>query len=160
VKIVILAVGRLKAGPERDLVQRYVGRFEAGARALGLSGPVIVEMPESQARSPTERKVQEAQLLLAALPEQAQAIRLDERGETLGSAAFARDIGQWRDAGRKSLAFIIGGADGLGDAVAERVPRCLSFGAMTLPHQLVRVLLLEQLYRAQTILSGHPYHRT
>ena len=158
-KIIVLAVGRLKAGPERELVLRYAGRFEAGARAIGLSGPVITEIAESQARSAPERKAQEAQLLLAALPAEAQAIRLDERGESLGSAGFARDIGQWRDAGRKSLAFIIGGADGLGEAVAERVPRVLSFGAMTLPHQLVRVLLLEQLYRAETILSGHPYHR-
>ncbi|MFM9974309.1 MAG: 23S rRNA (pseudouridine(1915)-N(3))-methyltransferase RlmH [Beijerinckiaceae bacterium] len=158
-KIIILSVGRLKAGPERDLAQRYAERFEASARALGLSGPVMVEIAESQARSAAERKTQEAQLLLAALPDDAQAIRLDERGETLGSEVFARNLVQWRDIGRKSLVFIIGGADGLGEAVAERVPRCLSFGAMTMPHQLVRVLLLEQIYRAGTILSGHPYHR-
>jgi 23S rRNA (pseudouridine1915-N3)-methyltransferase len=158
-KITILAVGRLKAGPERELVQRYAERFEALARGLGMSGPQVIELSESQARSAQERKTQEANTLLANIDEDALVIRLDERGQTLGSEAFSGQIAQARDAGRKSLIFIIGGADGLGEAVAARAPKCISFGAMTMPHQIVRILLLEQLYRTATILSNHPYHR-
>jgi 23S rRNA (pseudouridine1915-N3)-methyltransferase len=158
-KIAIIAVGRLKSGPERELAQRYAERFEVLARGLGLSGPQIIELAESQARSSLERKVQEANSLLTNISEEAAVIRLDERGQTQGSEAFAHDVAKLRDAGKKSLIFIIGGADGLGENIAARAPKCLSFGAMTMPHQLVRVLLLEQLYRAATILSGHPYHR-
>jgi 23S rRNA (pseudouridine1915-N3)-methyltransferase len=158
-KITVLAIGRLKAGPERELAQRYAERFEAIARVLGFTGPNLVELAESQARSSAERKAQEATALLANIQEDAFVIRLDERGTTQGSEAFAQSLGQLRDAGRKSLVLVIGGADGLGEAVAARAPKCISFGAMTMPHQIVRVLLLEQLYRAATILSGHPYHR-
>jgi 23S rRNA (pseudouridine1915-N3)-methyltransferase len=158
-KITILAVGRLKAGPERELVQRYVERFEALARGLGFSGPHVIEFPESPARSSAERKTQESNVLLANIPEDAVVIRLDERGTTQGSDVFAQSLAQMRDGGRKSLVFVIGGADGLGEALASRAPKCLSFGAMTMPHQIVRILLLEQLYRAATIISGHPYHR-
>jgi 23S rRNA (pseudouridine1915-N3)-methyltransferase len=159
VKIIIVAVGRLKSGPERELATRYAERFEAVARSLGMSGPVISELSESQARSVTERKTQEAQALLTQIPADAHAIRMDEHGETLSSEAFAHQIGSWRDGGRKSLVFVIGGADGLGEAVSDRAPKAFSFGKMTMPHQIVRVLLLEQLYRTATILSGHPYHR-
>jgi 23S rRNA (pseudouridine1915-N3)-methyltransferase len=159
VKIIILAVGRLKAGPERELVQRYAERFESLARGLGLSGPQIIELPESQARSAPERKTQEATTLLANITEDSLVTRLDERGQTLGSEAFSAQIAQARDAGRKSFVFVIGGADGLGETVAARAPKCISFGAMTMPHQIVRILLIEQLYRAATILSNHPYHR-
>ena len=155
----VVAVGRLKSGPERELATRYAERFEALSRGLGLSGPVITELAESQARSATERKAQEAQALLGLIPVEAHAISMDEQGETLSSDAFAQNISTWRDGGRKSLVFVIGGADGLGAAVRERAPKVLSFGKMTMPHQIVRVLLLEQLYRTATILSGHPYHR-
>jgi 23S rRNA (pseudouridine1915-N3)-methyltransferase len=124
-----------------------------------MSGPIVSELSESQARSSAERKTQEAQALLGLVPVDAHAIRMDEHGETLSSEAFAQHIGSWRDGGRKSLVFLIGGADGLGDAIRERAPKAFSFGKMTMPHQIVRVLLLEQLYRSATILSGHPYHR-
>ena len=155
----VVAVGRLKSGPERELATRYAERFEALSRGLGLSGPVITELAESQGRAATERKAQEAQALLGLIPVDAYAISMDEQGETLSSDAFAQNISTWRDGGRKSLVFVIGGADGLGAAVRERAPKVLSFGKMTMPHQIVRVLLLEQLYRTATILSGHPYHR-
>jgi 23S rRNA (pseudouridine1915-N3)-methyltransferase len=158
-KIGLVVVGRLKAGPERDLASRYAERFEALARGLGLSGPFIIELSESQARSVGERKTQEAQAILAAVPADAMVIRLDERGKTFTSDAFAQKITALRDEGRKSLFFLIGGADGFGDAVAARAPDAMSFGQMTMPHQLVRVLLLEQIYRVSTIMSGHPYHR-
>ncbi len=158
-KIGLVVVGRLKAGPERDLANRYAGRFEALARGLGLSGPAITELSESQARSASERKAQEAQAILATIAPDALIIRLDERGKTFTSEAFAQRITGLRDEGRKSLIFAIGGADGFGEAVAVRAPDVMSFGQMTMPHQLVRVLLLEQIYRVATIMSGHPYHR-
>jgi 23S rRNA (pseudouridine1915-N3)-methyltransferase len=158
-RIGIVAVGKLKAGLERALVERYQERFGQTGRTLGLPPLVITELPESLARHAPERKAQEAAALLAACPDDALIWRLDERGKTLPSAEFAANIACERDQGRKNLIFLIGGADGLDPSLASRAPRSLAFGAMTLPHQLVRVLLLEQLYRAATILSGHPYHR-
>jgi 23S rRNA (pseudouridine1915-N3)-methyltransferase len=158
-RISIVAVGRLKAGPERDLADRYAGRFSGLARGLGLSGPMIVELAESQARATAERKAQEAQAIVAALPADGLAIRLDEDGKTIDSAAFSAWIARERDTGRKAMSFVIGGADGLGETVHGHAKDVISFGRMTMPHQIVRVLLLEQLYRTATILAGHPYHR-
>lgn len=158
-KLAIIAVGRLKAGPERELAQRYTERFMASAKAIGLSGPAILELPESLARSATERKQQEAQAILAALDSDSLLVALDERGKTLSSPAFAAKLAVWRDDGHKLLTFVIGGADGLAPAILERAETSLSFGQMTMPHQLLRVVLLEQIYRVGTILSGHPYHR-
>ncbi len=158
-KIGVIAVGRLKTGPERALVERYADRFSAAGKPLGLSGPVLTELPESPARSSPERKTQEAQALLAAIETDALVIALDERGKAISSEVFAAKLGHWRDAGRKNITFVIGGADGLGDSVRARAQETLSFGQMTMPHQLVRVILLEQIYRAATILAGHPYHR-
>ncbi|MGL5115325.1 MAG: 23S rRNA (pseudouridine(1915)-N(3))-methyltransferase RlmH [Beijerinckiaceae bacterium] len=158
-RIGISAVGRLKAGPERELADRYAERFSGLARGLGLSGPVITEVPESQARSAAERKAQEAQAILAALPADTFAVRLDEGGKSIDSAAFAGWISRERDSGRRAMSFVIGGADGLGPALEVAAKDVISFGSMTMPHQIVRVLLLEQLYRAATILAGHPYHR-
>jgi 23S rRNA (pseudouridine1915-N3)-methyltransferase len=155
----VVAVGRLKAGPERELADRYAQRFTAVAKPLGLSGPVIREMAESPARSTAERKAQEAAAILDALPPDALALRLDERGDPVSSADFAAMLAKARDSGTRDCALLIGGADGLGEQVVSRAPRVISFGRMTMPHQIVRVLLLEQLYRAATILAGHPYHR-
>jgi 23S rRNA (pseudouridine1915-N3)-methyltransferase len=158
-RVHLVVVGRLKAGPERDLADRYATRFTSTAKALGLAGPVLKELAESQARSAPERKSQEAGSILAALPEDGPAMRLDERGEAISSAEFAAIITKARDGGQKALSFVIGGADGLGDDIVARAPRAISFGRMTVPHQIARVLLLEQLYRAATLISGHPYHR-
>jgi 23S rRNA (pseudouridine1915-N3)-methyltransferase len=159
-RIGIIAVGRLKAGPERELAERYADRFAVTGKALGLTGLALTELAESPARSAAERKTQEAQAILASIEPDALVIALDERGKTLSSDALAAKLGQWRDAGRKSLIFVIGGADGLGESVRVRAQEMFSFGQMTMPHQLVRVILLEQIYRAATILSGHPYHRS
>jgi 23S rRNA (pseudouridine1915-N3)-methyltransferase len=158
-RIHVAAVGRLKAGPERELADRYAGRFTASAKSLGLSGPVVRELAESQARSAAERKAQEAAAILAALPDGAAVVRLDERGEAVSSADFAEAIRRLRDAGQRDMAFVVGGADGIGDDVIARATKAIGFGRMTVPHQIARVLLLEQLYRAATLLSGHPYHR-
>jgi 23S rRNA (pseudouridine1915-N3)-methyltransferase len=159
VRIHVVAVGRLKAGPERELADRYASRFSAVAKGLGLSGPYVREFAESQARTAAERKAQEAAAIIGALPDPGLAVRLDERGEQLSSSQFAEAIRKWRDAGQRDLVFVIGGADGVGDEASARVVKAISFGRMTMPHQIVRVLLLEQLYRAATLLSGHPYHR-
>lgn len=158
-RVGVIVVGRLKAGPERLLAERYAERFAQSGRALGLTGPAIVELAESPARAAEERKAQEAKAILASLEDDALLVALDERGDQLSSEAFAARLGRWRDDGRRAAVFAIGGADGLGAPVRGRAELAVAFGRMTLPHQLVRVVLLEQLYRAATILAGHPYHR-
>lgn len=157
-RLMICAVGRLKAGPERDLVARYSERLNASARNLAFGPLDIVEIDESRARRPDDRKAEEAEKLLAAAGS-AEIISLDANGASPGSEAFASRLAGWRDGGTPSLAFLIGGADGHGDAIKSRAMMTLSFGKMTWPHQIVRILLAEQLYRASTIIAGHPYHR-
>jgi 23S rRNA (pseudouridine1915-N3)-methyltransferase len=154
----ICAIGRLKAGPERDLVARYAERLTAGGRSLALGPLDIIEIDESRARRPDDRKTEEAGKLLASAGN-ATLVALDENGASPDSEVFAAKIAAWRDGGTASLAFLIGGADGHGEAVKSRAAMTLSFGKMTWPHQIVRILLAEQLYRASTIIAGHPYHR-
>jgi 23S rRNA (pseudouridine1915-N3)-methyltransferase len=156
--VTVAAVGKLKAGPERELFERFIERAEASGRALGLTFTVR-ELVESRAASPELRKQQEAAALIATLPAGAVIVALDERGRNLTSPEFAQRIGAWRDGGQPSIAFVIGGPDGHGPALANAAALKIAFGGMTWPHQLVRVMLAEQLYRAVTILSGHPYHR-
>ena len=117
------------------------------------------EFPEGRAGSAEARKDEEAATLLAKSPRDAVVLVLDEHGTALGSAAFAERLRAWRDGGKSDVSIVIGGPDGLGKAIADRAALRLAFGAMTWPHQLVRIMLAEQLYRAVTILSGHPYHR-
>lgn len=154
----LLCVGRLKAGPERELYARYAARITA-MRSLGLAGLDLKEIDESKARSPAERMTQEGDAILAALPAGAGLVVFDERGKPASSTEFARFLAGERDRGLKSLWFVVGGAEGLAPAARERAGAIFSFGAMTLPHQLVRILAAEQIYRAMTIISGHPYHR-
>ncbi len=150
-RLLIAAVGRIKAGPLADLQSEYVKR---------LGGSIgIKEVEERRASSSAERKAREGELLLAALPGDARVVALDEHGKTLASIAFAERLQRWQAEGTKTLAFVIGGADGLAQPVVQRAALVLSLGAMTWPHLLARILLLEQLYRAQQILNGHPYHR-
>lgn len=158
-RLLIVAVGRLKAGPERELCERYVERARQLGRNMGLTGPDIVEIPESAARRPVDRMAEEAAAIVAAVPEEAAVLALDPNGVAFSSEQIAGDIASLRDRRARSFAFIIGGADGLGEAVRERADRQLSFGRATFPHQIVRVLVAEQLYRAATILAGHPYHK-
>ncbi|GGH31592.1 ribosomal RNA large subunit methyltransferase H [Alsobacter metallidurans] len=160
-RIAVIAVGRLKDGPERELVARYDERARASGRTLGFTGFEAFELAESRASRPADRKAEEAAAIrsrLAGLGDPA-VIALDERGANPTSEAFAQSLASRRDAGLRSLALLIGGADGLDPALAAQAQERVSFGRMTLPHQLVRVLAAEQLYRAMTILSGHPYHR-
>ncbi len=158
-RLLLIAVGRLKAGPERDLSSRYLERIEASARGVGLPGIDLREIPESRARRPQDRQTEEGESILALAPPGARLIVLDERGKSIGSNEFAADIGKARDAGAPAYALIIGGPDGLDPALRGRASLVLSFGAMTWPHQLARIMAAEQLYRAVTILAGHPYHR-
>jgi 23S rRNA (pseudouridine1915-N3)-methyltransferase len=154
----VVAVGRLKSGPERDLVQRYRGRIETLGRSVGMTGFDFVELPESRASRPGDRRAQQgAALLRRAGP--GVLLAFDECGTSPSSEAFAERIRAWRDGGRPGLACLIGGPDGLDAAVRRRAEAVISFGALSLPHQIVRVLVVEQLYRALTILAGHPYHR-
>ncbi len=157
-RLAVIAVGRLKDGPERELCERYRERGVALGRGIGLSGPDIVEITEGRGRRPEERKREEAQAILAKV-QPGLIIALDERGRQLGSDAFATRLATARDSGTGHASLIIGGADGLSEEIRDRADITLAFGALTIPHQIVRALVLEQLYRAMTIISGHPYHR-
>lgn len=158
-RLVLACVGRLKAGAERELVTRYLERIRPAGKALGLGACDMVEIAESAARRPEDRMAEEGTALLAAIPPGAALIALDPRGRNLSSEDFARHVAATRDGGTAALAFVIGGADGLSDAVRARAGLLIAYGTATFPHQLVRAMLAEQVYRAVTILSGHPYHR-
>jgi len=158
-RIIVAAVGRLKQGPERELAERYRKRAADAGRGVGFRGVEIIEIRESKARETEKRVIEESIALANVIPEDAVTIVLDERGENLDSLQFSREIMRWRDAGRPTAIFVIGGADGLAASLRERADLRLAFGAATWPHQLVRIMLLEQVYRAATLLAGHPYHR-
>ena len=158
-RIVVIAIGRLKQGPERELADRYRERFDDIGRKLGFRGLEIHEIPESRARDVPARMADEAAAISALIPDKSSIIALDERGETIDSATFARHLGRWRDESVPTAVFLIGGADGLSPELRRKVKLSVAFGKATWPHQMVRVMLLEQIYRAATILSGHPYHR-
>jgi len=158
-RISVLAVGRLKSGGESDLAERYAKRFEQSGRALGLGPLRQIEVNESRHAEVAARRDDEASRLIARCHVKARRVVLDERGKAVTSEEFAQTLGTLRDDGVAEAVFLIGGADGHGRAVFEGAHARLSLGPMTLPHGLARVVLLEQLYRAVTILSGHPYHR-
>lgn len=154
-RLLICAVGRLRAGPERTLVEDYLDRLGKTGRGLGLGPASVVEVED---RKNLGMKA-EGELLARAIPAGAALVVLDERGRMLTSPEFAATLAGWRDAGRQDAAFVIGGADGIDPALRARADLAISFGAMVWPHMLVRVMLAEQLYRATTILAGLPYHR-
>jgi 23S rRNA (pseudouridine1915-N3)-methyltransferase len=158
-RIVVAAVGRLKPGPDRELAERYRDRAIKAGRALGLRGPDVIEVRESRAREAHRRITEETIALNAAVPDDAVKVVLDSRGQNASSDAFAQRIRAWRDGDRKAVCFIIGGANGLAAGLLEDADMSFAFGSATWPHQLVRIMLLEQIYRATTLLSGHPYHR-
>ena len=158
-KITVHAVGRMKAGPERELADRYFERFARSGPAVGLEFAGVVEIAEGRAQTASERRREEGQKLQTQLQAGAALLLLDERGRNLSSEELAGRIGLLRDDGRKALVVAIGGADGHDQSLRDQADLVVSFGALTWPHQLVRVMLGEQLYRTATILSGHPYHR-
>ena len=150
-RITIAGAGKFRRGPERALYETFAER---------LSWPIQLKEFEDGAKLGTqERRSKEAERLISAVPDGAILIALDETGTALSSRAFATRIGRWRDDGIADLAFIIGGAEGLDRALIKRASLVLSLGPMTWPHLMVRAMLAEQLYRAEAILRGHPYHR-
>jgi 23S rRNA (pseudouridine1915-N3)-methyltransferase len=156
---VVAAVGRMKQGPERELAERYRKRAAEAGRSAGLSAVDVIEIKESRAADAARRMVEESIAIANVIPERAATALLDARGETISSAAFAGRLQEWRQQNKPAVVFIIGAADGLAPSLREKASIAIAFGTATWPHQLVRVMLLEQLYRAVTILSGHPYHR-
>ena len=150
-KITIACIGRAGRGPERELYEHYAGRIR---------WPLALrELDERKKLPPAELVRREGELLLGAVPDKAVVVALDRRGKALDSAGFAQRLGRWRDDGVAELAFLIGGADGHGESLLKQASLVLSFGAMTWPHLLARAMLAEQIYRAQQMLAGHPYHR-
>jgi len=150
-KITIACIGRAGRGPERELYEHYAGRIR---------WPLALrELEERKKLPPAELIRREGELLLGAVPDKAVVVALDRRGKALDSAGFAQRLGRWRDDGVAELGFLIGGADGHGEPLLKKASLILSFGAMTWPHLLARAMLAEQIYRAQQMLAGHPYHR-
>jgi 23S rRNA (pseudouridine1915-N3)-methyltransferase len=158
-KLTILCVGRLKDDAEAAIVARYIERVSQIGAQFGLGPATVIDLPESRARTAPERKMAEAAALRKRIPAGAQIFALDERGRTFSSADFSAKLREARDFGLKNLCFIIGGPDGLDPDFVREADLAISFGRMTLPHGLVRAVLAEQLYRAATIIAGHPYHR-
>ncbi|MEI8154562.1 MAG: 23S rRNA (pseudouridine(1915)-N(3))-methyltransferase RlmH [Hyphomicrobiales bacterium] len=158
-RLVVAAIGRLKEGPERELAERYRKRADQTGRRIGFRETEVVEIRESRAQEIGKRMIEESIALTSVIPDKAITLLLDQRGESLDSAALAQRLGRWRDDGRPATVFLIGGDDGLAPSLRDKANLKLAFGAATWPHQLVRIMLLEQIYRAVSILSGHPYHR-
>jgi 23S rRNA (pseudouridine1915-N3)-methyltransferase len=154
-RVHICAVGRLRTGPERTLIDDYLTRFDRTGRGLGL-GPLSIHEVEDRKGGGMSA---EADLLERTIPKGAVICTMDERGKLISSPDFAGKLANWRDAGRGDLAFVIGGADGIDPALRAKADFSLSFGKMVWPHMLARVMLTEQLYRAASILAGSPYHR-
>jgi 23S rRNA (pseudouridine1915-N3)-methyltransferase len=158
-RVLIAAVGRLKQGAERELAAAYRKRAAAVGRSFGLREIEIIEIRESRAKDAERRRTEESIAIANIIPEQAIVAILDAGGDNLDSAGLAELLRKWREQNRAAACFVIGGADGLAQALRARATQRVAFGAATWPHQLVRIMLLEQLYRAGTILAGHPYHR-
>lgn len=150
-KLLIAAIGRAARGPERDLYEHYAGRIR---------WPLALRELEEKRKLPPAQTIQrESELLLAAVPAKAVLVALDRRGKVLDSEAFAARLARWRDESVSDVAFLIGGADGHPGSLLKRAALVISFGPMTWPHLLARAMLAEQIYRAQQLLAGHPYHR-
>jgi 23S rRNA (pseudouridine1915-N3)-methyltransferase len=158
-RIVIVAVGRLKQGPERELAERYRKRAADAGRKAGLDAFDIIEIKESRAGDTARRMLEESIAIANIIPERAVTVLLDERGESMSSGSFAGRLQGWRSQNKPTVVFVLGGADGLAPSLREQADLAIAFGPATWPHQLVRIMLLEQLYRGVTILAGHPYHR-
>lgn len=154
-RVAICAVGRLRSGPEKELIDDYSTRFDRTGRALGLGPLKITEVEDKK----NGGMATEATLLRNAIASGSVVVTLDERGKVLKSPDFAKKLANWRDDGRSDITFVIGGADGIDPSLRAEADFSISFGSMVWPHMLARVMLCEQLYRASTILAGSPYHR-
>lgn len=158
-RLAIAAIGRLRGGPELDLINDYSARIRAIGRPLGVTNFEIRELEAPKGLSGAKRQERESALLDQSASPSAKRVILDERGQNIASEAFARQIARWRDDGVGEIVFMIGGADGHDRSLAAKADLVIAFGKATFPHMLVRAMLVEQIYRAMTILAGHPYHR-
>ncbi|WP_455477238.1 23S rRNA (pseudouridine(1915)-N(3))-methyltransferase RlmH [Bartonella sp. B41] len=158
-RISIFAIGRMKTGVEHKLIHHYLDRFIRNSGTVGLHFKILQEISESRAQTACQRMEEEGRKLIDFLPEKYRLIVLDERGQSISSFAFAKKLGCYRDEGVRDLVMALGGPDGHNEQIRKRADFLLSFGCMTWPHQIARILLTEQLYRAVTILCNHPYHR-
>ena len=158
-RLTILAVGHSRGTSEGALCDEFLDRAIKMGRNMGFTAVVVEELAVGKARDAATRMNDEASRLAARLPDGAHIMLLDARGKGMTSEDFAETLGSLRDVGTKDLAFIIGGPDGLSPLPGKKAGRSLAFGPQTWPHLLARALLTEQIYRALTILAGHPYHR-
>lgn len=158
-RLVILAVGQARGTPEGSLSDDYCNRARAMGKRLGFSSVTVEEVGVSKLREARARIAEEGERLAARIPDAAHVILLDAKGKGMTSDGFAEMLGAMRDAGARDLVFLIGGPDGLSPPASVKAGRSLAFGPQTWPHLLVRAMLAEQIYRALTILAGHPYHR-
>jgi len=149
-KIDLIAVGKVKKGPWNDLIDDYSKRLKWNVS--------VIEVESKYSDSKTQQE-HEQRLILSKLDDSSFVIVLDERGDGLRSLDFSQTMGKLRDTGIDKITFLIGGAEGFTDEIRDKANMLLSFGQQTWPHVMVRVMLLEQIYRAQQILAGHPYHR-
>jgi 23S rRNA (pseudouridine1915-N3)-methyltransferase len=158
-RLTVLAVGFARNTSQGALVEDYIHRALLMGRNMGFSSVVVEEIFLSKARDAKTRMAEEAEKLAAQVPAGAHIILLDAKGKGMTSEDFAEMLGALRDAATKDLCFVVGGPDGLAPLPGKRAGRSLAFGPQTWPHLLVRAMLAEQIYRALTILAGHPYHR-
>lgn len=159
-RLQVVGIGRLKAGPEKTLAEEYQTRLEGLGRKAGITKLTVTDFAESQSQTASQRQNEEAKLLASALAPKAFTLVLDERGKSMTSEAFSTLLQRHLDQGTQDLAFLIGGPDGHSPETRKTAGQLLSLGEMTWPHRLVRVMLLEQIYRAVTIMVNHPYHRS
>ncbi|MCP4183492.1 MAG: 23S rRNA (pseudouridine(1915)-N(3))-methyltransferase RlmH [Hyphomicrobiales bacterium] len=158
-KLKISAIGKLKTGPEQELFSRYFKRAQVSGAKLGFSSISHQEFPESRNSLVQIRKQQEGELLSPIENKKSVLMVFDENGKDFTSARFAKLLAHQRDQGNRELIMTLGGPDGLDQKLLNNASYSVRFGPMTWPHQIARILLAEQLYRAMTILAGHPYHR-
>jgi 23S rRNA (pseudouridine1915-N3)-methyltransferase len=158
-RLLILAVGNGRGTPEGALTDDFAGRSRAFGKRFGFTACAVEEIAVSKLREARGRMEAEGEKLAARIPQGAHVILLDARGKGMTSDGFAEMLGAMRDAGARDLVFIIGGPDGLNLPASVKAGRSLAFGPQTWPHLMVRAMLSEQIYRALTILGGHPYHR-
>jgi len=155
----VFAVGHARGTPEGALTDDYIGRAKAFGKRYGFSSVAVEEVTISKLREAKARIVEEGERLANKIPDGAHVVLLDAKGKGMTSDAFAEMLAAMRDAGARDLAFLIGGPDGLDPGASVKAGRSLAFGPQIWPHLLVRAMLAEQIYRALTILGGHPYHR-
>lgn len=159
-RLQVLGIGKLKAGPEKTLSLEYQTRLEGLGRKAGITRLTVTDFAESQGQTASQRQTEEAKFLIGALAPKAFTLVLDERGKPFTSEGFSQLLQRHLDQGTQDLAFLIGGPDGHGAGTRKQAGQLISLSEMTWPHRLVRIMLLEQIYRAVTIMVNHPYHRS